>query len=306
MTDITIIIPTYHRGSSLCKVLRCILCQTTPPREIILVDQNEKHDLKTETFLKQLVEKKKMIHLRQGKPNAQTARNLGIQKARGQVLLFIDDDVKFENDFVLHHWENYKNPAIDGVCGFFLEPGETPLDELPKECGKRHTGWIYMPHGYQRRVESFCWPSCNGSIKREIAIKAGGFDENFTHTLLDDTDFSCRLKRLGAKLIHDPEAKLVHLKEKTGGKRPAGVNEYVIADANTWYTWCYFFWINFGWQGWPEILVRLRRCVFRRTNILKPWFLLKAMTHFMVGSVKAVRSILEGRKLGFPQGQPLQ
>src|SRR5205085_9174033 len=120
-------------------------------------------------------------------------------------------------------------------------------------------------------------------VRRDIAIRLGGFDENFTHTLLDATDFSCRLKRLGVKSVHDPVAKLMHLKEPSGGKRPGGRNTYIVADSNMWYTWCYFFWSNFGWRSWRELLLRLRRCVFRRVNIFRPWYLIQAFLYFCKG-----------------------
>src|SRR5207245_7134303 len=123
-------------------------------------------------------------------------------------------------------------------------------------CKRPTTGWIYTPHCYAKRVLSYAWPSCNGSIRLRVAIQAGGFDENFSWTLLDDTDLSCRLKQLGVKVVHDPEARLLQLKEPSGGNRPSRLNSHVVANAGKWYTWCYFFWVNFGWQSWREIAIR--------------------------------------------------
>ena len=172
------------------------------------------------------------------------------------------------------------------------------MHELPDYCLRPLTGWIQTPHCYSKRIESYLLSTCNGSVRRDIAIRLGGFDENFTHTLLDDTDFSCRLKRLGVKSVHDPVAKLMHLKEPSGGKRPGGRNTYIVADSNMWYTWCYFFWSNFGWRSWRELLLRLRSCVFRRVNIFRPWYLIQAFLYFCKGGLRAARAIRGGRKLG--------
>src|SRR5581483_286336 len=268
--------------------------------EIIVIDQSREHDAKTSSFLKDLIDRNQIIYIYQAQPNAQRARNTAIAESTGEVLLFVDDDVEMGSDFVGAHWRNYMDPEIAAVCGFYLEPGEVPLDELPDDCSHPLTGWIYTPHCYNKRVDSYLLSTCNGSLRREIAIKLGGFDENFTHTLLDDTDFSCRMKKLGVKSVHDPEAKLIHLKEPSGGKRPGGVNTFVIADSNKWYTWCYFFWSNFGWRSRHELLGRLRTCVFRRVNIYRPWYMVLALVYCVQGGWRAARAIRDGRKLGLP------
>jgi hypothetical protein len=103
----------------------------------------------------------------------------------------------------------------------------------------------------------------------------------------------------GARVVHDPGAKLRHLKVPAGGKRPGQLNEYVIADSNRWYIWCYFFFINFGSRCWREIAMRLRGCVFRRKNVMKPWYLAIAIACFVVGAARALGAIRRGRRLPF-------
>jgi hypothetical protein len=103
------------------------------------------------------------------------------------------------------------------------------------------------------------------------------------------------------KVIHDPQAHLVHLMEKTVSKDnlPLELNEYVIAGRDSWATWLYFFLINYGIFGAEEIMVRLRNCVFRKKNILKPYYLWSAFKEFLIGFKKAVVLIQQGRKLPF-------
>ncbi|HKE60390.1 MAG TPA: glycosyltransferase [Pyrinomonadaceae bacterium] len=299
--DVSVVVVTYNREESLCTTLRCLVSQQPAPREILVVDQSQQHETTTERFLDQLIDSGQINYLQQAEPNAQRARNTAIREASGSVLLFVDDDISAGPDLVGKHWQNYvADTELAAVCGFYTEPGESPIDFFPSESQDPVAGWIYFPHCYTRRTSCHSLATCNGSIRREVAIRIGGFDENYTYTHLDDTDFSARLKQLGAKAIHDPEAHLVHLKEMRGGKRPGRVNEYVIADSNRWYTWCYFFWMNFRWQGRSEILRRLRRCVFRRVNVVRPWYLLLALGHFIAGATRAMKVIRGGRKLGFP------
>ena len=297
VVDVSVILPTYNRDEPLQKTLTFILNQTPVPREIIVIDQSTSHDAATKQFIDDLIESSRIIYVHQPEPNAQRARNQGIARAHGAILLFLDDDIIPDADLVGAHWKNYEDPSIGAVCGFFLDPGEEPVDTLPEICSRPVTGWIYSPHCYTKRAENYLWPSGNGSIRREIAVLAGGFDENYTRTLFDDTDFCCRLRKLGVRIVHDPEARMFHSKERSGGKRPGEINEYVIADSSKWYTWSYFFWVNFGFSAWREILARLRGCVFRRKNLARPWFLAIALGHFTLGSFRALVAIGRGRRL---------
>lgn len=303
--DISIVVPTYNRDAVLIGTLKGLLAQDPMPREILVVDQSPSHDPPTTAFLKQLQDNLRIRYFHQSEPNAQKARNLGIREARGSIILFVDDDVVMGEKFVEAHWRNYRaDTDLAAVCGFYLEPGEQPLDEMPLEYRRPTTGWIYMPHCYSKRIECWLLPTCNGSVKRSIALKLGGFDENYTHTLLDDTDFACRLKKLGIKSVHDPEARLFHLKEKSGGKRPGGIDEYVVADSNKWYTWFYFFGINFGWKSWRELTSRWRRYVLHRRNLAHPYSLLSANAHCFVGLIRALVALKHGRRLGLTLNDP--
>jgi GT2 family glycosyltransferase len=295
--DVSAIVVSYDRDAPLRTTLECLLRQEPAPREIILVDQTARHDPVMQAFLDGLVAAGRIVRIEQAEPNAQRARNRAIEAARGEVLLFVDDDVVMETGLVQAHWTNYRDPDIAAVCGFFVDPGEADVDDLPPEYSRATTGWIYFPHCYSKRIESHLFLSGNGSVRRDIAVQLGGFDENFVYTLLDDTDFACRLKKLGVTSVHDPAARLRHLKIGHGGRRPGGVDAYVIADASRWYTWIYFFVMNFGWRSWRELAFRLRACVFRRANLTRPWRLARALGHLAAGTVRAAAAISRGRKL---------
>jgi len=295
--DISVIIPTYNRNRPLRTTLESLLSQNPAPAEILVIDQSEAHDTDTSNFLQDLIESQKIEYLRQDVPNAQRARNLGIAKARSEVLLFLDDDIVAEPNLIEAHWRNYQDARIGAVCGFFLDPEEIPIEELPDVCYRPVTGWIYAPHCYAKRAFHYSWPSGNGSVRKRIAMSVGGFDENFTRTLFDDTDFCVRMKQKGVLMVHDPEAKLLHMKEPSGGKRPGRLNENIIADQHQWYIWCYFFLSNFGVSSWREILLRLRACVFRRKTLVRPWFFLIALSYFITGFITASTAILKGRRL---------
>mgnify|MGYP003333612396 FL=1 len=295
--DLSVIVVTYNRGATLLRTLESVLAQSPAAREVIVVDQTQQQPPAVKARLDEWAKLGAIRYVFQAEPNAQRARNHAIAEARCGVLLFLDDDVLLEAGMIAAHMANYADPNLAAVCGYYTEPGEVPLDELPEVCRHRWTGWIHTPHCYTKRVECHLFPSCNGSIRRDVIRRLGGFDENFTHTLLDDTDLACRLKAAGHRAVHDPLARLVHLKEPSGGKRPGGLNRHVLADANRWFTWGYFYWMNFGWRGVPELARNFRRCVLRKANLMRPWQFVVAVIETVRGGARALRAVLRGRRL---------
>jgi GT2 family glycosyltransferase len=294
---VSAIIPTFNRPVALKRTLETVFALCPAPDELLVVDQSDDPDPGLASVLRGAPACTTVRYLRQRPPDAQAARNQAAMASTGDILLFLDDDILLERDLLSAHLKNYDDPSVGAVGGFFLEPGEQPTERLPSHYFRPHTGWIYFPHGYVGRMDTGLFPSCNGSIRREILFRAGGFDEHYIRTQLDDTDLSCRLREMGVRIVHDPDARAYHLKEPVGGRRPGGVNEFVIADSATWQIWWYFFWTNFGMRGWRDIAIRLRRCVMRRVNFLRPWHLASALFHVVRGALRARVAVRSGRIL---------
>jgi GT2 family glycosyltransferase len=293
---VSAIIPTFNRPAALKRTLETVFALDPAPDELFVVDQSDNPDPELASFLRRAPASMSVHYVRQ-RPDAQAARNQAACASTGDIILFLDDDILLERDLLAAHLRNYEDATVGAVGGFFLEPGEQPTDQLPAHYFRRHTGWIYFPHAHVARMDTGVFPSCNGSIRRELLFRAGGFDENYIRTLLDDTDLSCRLREMGVRIVHDPGARAYHLKEPAGGRRPSGVNEFVIADSATWQIWWYFFGTNFGLRGWRDIAVRFRGCVLRRVNVLRPWHLASAFFHFVRGACRARAAVRTGRVL---------
>jgi GT2 family glycosyltransferase len=263
---------------------------------LIVVEQSAEVDPQVEEALKLFGGRG--ILVRQGRPNAKVARNEAARQSRSEILLFLDDDVDPDGNLIGAHLENYRDPSIHAVAGFYYEPGETEVDEPRKVVWWRPlTKLERYPACYRHRVDSPLWPSCTGSIRRELFLRLGGFDENYKYTLLDDTDLAVRMQKADCRCVHDPKAKLFHRKEPTGGNRPLKPGDQVIASREKWYTWFYFFWMNYGLQGLGEIFLRMRTNVFRRPYLMNPKLLLIAAAEMGAGFRMAARAIWIGRKL---------
>lgn len=92
----SIVIPTYNRGYILWKTMQSVQKQTYPHWELIIVDDGSFDD--TEKVVAQFQSDPRIIYLKT--PNGKTprARNIGMQKARGEFIAYLDsDDIIYEN-----------------------------------------------------------------------------------------------------------------------------------------------------------------------------------------------------------------
>ena len=293
---IAVILPSYNRSVILAETLRFIATCQPWPDEVIVVEQSAEASSELSLALNHFGNRGRL--LRQSRPNAQKARNTAACTTNAEILLFLDDDVKPDPDLIAKHLSNYSDSSIQAVAGFYIEPGEVESHQLrPVVWWRPLTKVEQVPAFFGQRVDSPLWPSCNGSIRREVFLKIGGFDERFEYTLLDDTDLSIRLMRARYRCVHDPAARVVHLKEPSGGNRPVRPEDEVIAPRARWGNWVYFFLINWGILGLGELFYRWRTHVLRRPYLLRPRKFLKAVSEFIGGSVLGLRMLRMGRRL---------
>lgn len=96
--EISVVIPTYNRESTIQKTLESVLNQTSRPMEIIVVDDGSTD--RTIDIVKGIKVENSIIRLIRMKRNrgAQAARNIGIKVAKGEWIAFLDSDDEWTND----------------------------------------------------------------------------------------------------------------------------------------------------------------------------------------------------------------
>jgi len=91
MPKVSIVIPTFNRGSVIERTLSSILAQTYADYEIIVVDDGSADDTKQRVA----AFGERVRYLYQANKGVSAARNKGIRKARGQYIAFCDSDDLF-------------------------------------------------------------------------------------------------------------------------------------------------------------------------------------------------------------------
>lgn len=143
-----------------------------------------------------------------GRSSAGAARNLGVREASGEILLFVDADVRVHPDTVQCVLRAFaENPALGAISGSY--------DDAPSHPS-RISQWRNLLHCYTHQTASreatTFFTGC-GAIRRDVFAGAGGFDERLR--FLQDVDLGVRLHRAGVKLCLDPAIQVQHLKRWT-------------------------------------------------------------------------------------------
>lgn len=222
---VSVIIPTYNREEPLLITLKSLLKQDYPDREIILVDQTPQHEPQTLKFLKQHQDYIQIIKLK--KPNTSLAKNLGVEKARGEIILFVDDDIKADTNLLTKHVKNYSEPKVGGVAGRVFSQDWTKGADVKPVGEVLPNGEIILNFFSNLKQEVDVVMGGNASWRKEVFEKAGGFDPNFIgNAMREEADLSLRVKRLGYKIVFEPRAIIYHFEHPTGGTRQKDRREW--------------------------------------------------------------------------------
>lgn len=236
---LSVVIATLNREEPLCNTLRYFFAVETYPRfEVIVIDQSTRHDAETLEFLAAWAPK--MNYVKAQYQNLPRARNEGTRLARGEIVVYVDDDVEPRVGFLFGHADPYSDPVVLGVTGPAPIPGQ--LLKGRAEIGEQL--WAALMTQKNMRFDvSFAFSAqwavgCNMSFRRRVVADLGGFDENFLGPAGDDAEFSTRVRQAG-HIQYTPRAHLVHLKTSGGGLRDsAGQARYV---------WQTAFSVNYFW-----------------------------------------------------------
>src|SRR5690242_14976762 len=87
--SVSVIIPTYNRARFVGEAVASALAQTLPPLEVIVVDDGSTDD--TADVVARLNDPR-VVYLRQENAGPATARNTGVEAARGDLIALLDSD----------------------------------------------------------------------------------------------------------------------------------------------------------------------------------------------------------------------
>lgn len=219
----TVVIPTYNRDDRLLHSIECVLSNTYPNFELLVVDQTEKHPSRVKSAFERYARNDQFQHVELPISNLPLARNVGLRRAKGDIVIYVDDDVELESNFVSAHVRRYRDNSVHAVAGQVRHPGSDSENNDPPPPGRidgqgRIEGGFWQTRHGGHSVE---WGlGCNMSFRKETLVHIGGFDERYTGTAInEEVDAFVRLNNKGYNAVYAPDASLVHHVAPTGGCR---------------------------------------------------------------------------------------
>ena len=209
---ISVIIPTYNRSTTLKKCLDALTRQSLSPDayEVIICDDGSTDD--TAKIVSHFTAPFKLRYLSQSNKGPAAARNLGIKKAVGDYLLFMNDDTIAAPDLLLAHYQTHQNstePKISVLGEFKLLPEHNQsLFTHVLEQSNLLFGYTGMEAGNLYNYTRFY--TCNLSLPRQAVIDVGSFDEDFTGPAAEDLDLGYRLQQQGYRVLYQPNCVAWH------------------------------------------------------------------------------------------------
>lgn len=194
--------------------------------EIIIVENNSTTD-EIFRYYKELSGNRKIHLLRWGKEfNYSAINNFATAHAKGEYLLFLNNDVKSINpDWLEEMLGVCQRPEVGGVGAKLIYPDNTiqhagcvigmggiaghMFVDMPAD----RTGYLHKASLLQdmSAVTAACL-----LMKKEVFEQAGGFTEELA-VAFNDVDLCLKVRKNGYLIVYDPYAKLYHMESKTRG-----------------------------------------------------------------------------------------
>ncbi len=176
------------------------------------------------------------------------AKNLGIRKASGELVIFINGDEIATRTFISGHYNAYKEygrPVMQfGLTKQVFEDNNENNEFFrngirywltePENYGlEKNKSYFYIKDIRLKMLESYRYDfdkvhykmiftqTSNLSVPMECIKRYGGLDEEFQGQEIEDWEFGYRMMKNGVEMVYNPQVAVLHLyeKEKYDSKR---------------------------------------------------------------------------------------
>lgn len=207
----SIVIPTYKTDVVLMQCLDALSHQSVDRKffEVIVVNDGGKSDIYEK--LSCLKDKLTLKYFYQENKGPAAARNIGLKHAKGNIILFLDDDSLPPKDWlktVMKAWENF--PDFDGIGGYTISEF---TDSIYCRVNSDFFNWYLEQHANDK-LHPFL-VTCNSGYKKGILDRVGNFDESYKKPSGEDRDLNIKISKIDGKLRLDKNIVVYHDRDLT-------------------------------------------------------------------------------------------
>ena len=203
MSKLSVVIPTHDRPDNLMRLLKKLEKQTFEDFEVVVIIDGGNTDI--DDYKKKCPYPLKVKKI----PNSgcNIARNKGIELVESPIIAFTDDDCIPDGNWLEEGIKYFKDSNVVGVEGLIYSERKGDATHRSPQILERKD----IVHGR----------TANMFYKKNILIKAGGFDGNFTVQISrgkigyrGDTDLAWRMEKFGS-IPFAKDVRVFHAVDKT-------------------------------------------------------------------------------------------
>lgn len=197
---VSVIIPNHNGAKTIARCLEAAFASDHPDFEVIVVDDASSDG--SAEIVARFPCRQVRLRCRRG---AAGARNSGAAQARGELLFFTDADCLLRADTLAAACRAIATHDPTTVVGGTYTP--RPADDSFFSLFQS----VFIHHSETKRIEDPDYAATHAlAIRAETFQRHGGFAEAFL-PILEDVEFSHRLRRAGCRLVIDPAVQVQHV-----------------------------------------------------------------------------------------------
>lgn len=225
---ISIIIPNKDHSADLDKCVQSILTKSAYPNIEFIIVENNSTEKETFDYYRRLEAEHECVHVVFWEDvfNYSGINNFGVRHAKGEYLLFLNNDTEIINRDCLEEMLGYCIQDDVGAVGARLYFEDNTIQHagviigFGGIAGHAFIGSLREDNGYFSRIIcaadlSAVTAACM-MVKRSVFEEAGGFDESL-QVAFNDIDFCLKVRALGKLVVYNPYAELYHYESKSRG-----------------------------------------------------------------------------------------
>ncbi len=197
-TELTVIVPAYNEASSIADTIRSLQTQTTPPEEIIVVDDCSSDDTGE-------IARRCGVTVIRPMTNTGTkagAQNIGLAQVRTRYTIAIDADTTLAPDAIEKLLPALKEPSVAAASGFVLPRHVSSVWERG-----RYIEYLFAFSFYKQIQDYYGKPlissGCFSVYRTDVLRANGGWS---TRTMAEDMDLTWTYYQAGHQVRFIPDA----------------------------------------------------------------------------------------------------
>jgi glycosyltransferase involved in cell wall biosynthesis len=218
----SVIVCTWNRVQLLSLSLEAILAEmgrTTKHGELLVVDNGSTDD--TSSTVAALQERAphhiRFSYLVERRPGLSVARNHGLKRAKGDILVFVDDDAIVERGWLSSCLDAFeRHPDAAAIGGEILPRSDKPIPDWLKPPITGVYSIISLGGDHTRPFPNRCLPVGANMAFRRAALTGRQFSEHLGRTgtnLIshEEGEIFIAIQQSGAKVLYVPAMRVVHV-----------------------------------------------------------------------------------------------